>query len=429
MSRKIRDTAAALLFLAILLAGMCYLARNGYQETFVVSCEGILPTAKTLSPRRSAAKPLSHVLSKSASSQQLERFYGLDDTVEQALTDTLDHDRLFIEGYGLTQRLLGRRVMEDVDPQHTVVRLGDGSLIFADPDGLYQKPAWQAQALIDFRDKLAETQGIPLLYVQAPQKYFAQAGASLPDGLADQLNPQADSLLQMLEADNVDTLDLRLALAGTGRYSSLFFSTDHHWTAEGAFIGWQSLAKKLEADYSFSIPFTATNPYYWTQTTLEDHFLGSQGKRVGSLYAGVDDFEVWSPKFDTALSYQIPIQGYEEEGTFEEVLLFPDHLEKGSLYETNPYLFYSGGDFPFARMKNLNHPNGPTVVLLRDSFACPFAPFMALGCGELVTMDLRYFNDDLMEYISWVNADLVVVLYSPGAFGTEAFFAFEEVVS
>ena len=146
---------------------------------------------------------------------------------------------------------------------------------------------------------------------------------------------------------------------------------------------------------------------------------------MGSLYAGLDDFEVWTPNFDTDFSYDVPIQGYLEEGSFEETLLFPEYLEEGSYFETNPYVFYSGGDFSFARMKNLNNPNGPTVVLLRDSFACPFAPFMATGCGELVTIDLRHFRGDLMEYISWVRADMVVVLYSPGSFGTSAFFTFE----
>jgi len=425
---KIKNTAAALLFLVILFSGLCYLGSNGYNEAFRVPGEGFRPVPKTLSARRTADKPLAGLASRPLSPEQrLGFFYDLDDTVENKLTDSLDRDKFFIEGYGMTQHLLGRRVMEDVDPQHTVVRLSDGSLIFADPDALYQDPTPYAEALAAFRDTLSEEKNIPLLYVQVPQKYNPNAGVTLPDGLSDHANSQADTFLQALAALDVDTLDLRPALLETGRYSSLFFSTDHHWTAEGAFIGWQALAEKLEQDYSFNIPFTATNPRYWKQTTLEDFFLGSQGKRVGSAYAGLDDFEIWLPGFETDFSYQIPIQGYLEEGTFAETLLFPEHLKNEDLYQNNPYVFFSGGDFPFARMKNRSNPNGPTVVLLRDSFACPMAPFMALGCGELVTMDLRSFREDLMKYISWVDADMVVVAYSPGAFSHEAFFTFKEV--
>jgi hypothetical protein len=425
---KIKNTSAALLFLIILFSGLCYLGSNRYHEAFRISGEGFRPVSKTLSNRRAAGKPLAALPSPSLSpSEKLGFIYNIDDITEDHLTDSLDQDKLFIEGYGLTQRLLGRRVMEDVNPTYTVVRLSDGSLVFADPDALYQSPARYATRLAIFRDTLAEKKEIPLLYVQAPQKYHPDAGVTLPDGFANHANLQADTFLQRLEKLDVDTLDLRSALLETGRYSSLFFTTDHHWTAEGAFTGWQALAEKLEQDYSFNIPFTATNPRYWKQITLEDFFLGSQGKRVGSSYAGLDDFEIWLPGFETDFSYEIPIQNYLDEGSFAEALLFPQYLENENIYKNNPYVFFSGGDFPFARMKNLNNPNGPTVVLLRDSFACPFAPFMALGCGELVTIDLRHFRGDLMEYISWVRADMVVVMYSPSVFSNEAFFTFKEV--
>lgn len=409
MSFKLQRSLTALLFLAVLFVGVVYLAL-GYRGNL-----------------RSTVASIIHAEGDTTPSDLFElsdQIKGATERVEQSLTDTLDRDRFFIESYGLVQRLMGRRVMEDAEAQYTVARLSDGSLTFADPDAVYSAPTQRAQALIEFRDRLTETLDIPLLYVQAPQKASVYSDATLPSGLYDYGDDHADALLTALNEANIDTLDLRPVFADTGRYGELFFRTDHHWTPEGAFLAWQTVAEALETDYGFTIDDTSTDPDCWEVETLEDVFLGSQGKRVGSLYAGMDDFELWSPKEEGHYQYIAFSQGYDRTGSFETSLLFPERLEESDPYKANPYTYYSGGDYSFTRMKDLDDPDGPTIVLLRDSFACTFAPFMATGLGEVVTIDLRYFHDDLMEYISWVGADMVVFLYSPGSVKLDTMFTF-----
>lgn len=431
MSHKLRDTATALLFLAVLISGILYLAVGFYGQRYLEGAE-FLPSSKDMvltRSRRVKTKPLLRQKRAALDAARLAaeaagRLSAADESVEKALTDTLDRDHFFIESYGLVQGLLGRRVMEDVDPQYTVVRLSDGALSFADPDAAYSDPAEHAEAVSAFQTALEEELGIPLLYIQAPQKVSVYGDSTLPAGLYDYGDSHVNMLLRALRSLGVDTLDLRPALARTGRYDELFFRTDHHWTAEGAFIGWQATADKLEKDYGFRFSPSFTDPERWQRTVYEGLFLGSQGKRVGAIYAGADDLEAWAPRWETSFEYVVPIQSYDRTGSFETALLFPERLENGDLYETNPYTYYSGGDYPFARMKNLDRPDGPTVVLLRDSFGCAFAPFMAMGFGELVTIDLRYFHDDLMNYIKWVEADMVVMLYSPGSIKLDSMFDF-----
>lgn len=431
MSYKLRDTAAALLFLAVLLAGCLYLAA-GAQPLYFKGA-GFRHVVRPVSaarpdwqrpmtaPRRAAPSAPSPGEGLSAVSRRL---LALNSGTEEALTDLLDRDHGFIEAYGLIQDLLGRRVMEDVERQYTVSRLSGGSLSFADPGSAYRDTAPYALALADFRDVLAERLDLPLLYVQVPQKVSVYGESALPAGLNDYGDAHANTFLRVLRERGVDCLDLRPVLAATGRYDQLFFRTDHHWTPEGAFLAWQAVAERLEKDYGFGFPRSATDPDRWKRAVLKDAFLGSQGKRVGSLYAGYDDFELWTPRGITSFEYRVPLQAYRRTGSFEEALLFPERLMGSDPYRSNPYTYYSGGDYPFARMKNLRNPDGPTILLLRDSFACPFAPFMAMGCGELVTIDLRYFRDDLMTYLRWVEPDLVVVLYSPGSLTLESAFDF-----
>ena len=63
-------------------------------------------------------------------------------------------------------------------------------------------------------------------------------------------------------------------------------------------------------------------------------------------------------------------------------------------------------------------------MLLRDSYACVLTPFLALDCGELITIDLRYFNDDLLTYVDWLEPDLVIVMYTAGSAALDELFDF-----
>ena len=350
-----------------------------------------------------------------------ERLQAFLSTADADANSALDKGHLFIELYGGVQALSDRTVVEDVDPQYSVVKLTDGTLTFinAEPKDV----TGHGRAVVRLSQALAERE-IPLLYVQAPQKLQENDGR-LPAGVTDYGNDYADQILGVLAENDVAALDLRKALADTGRdWSSFFFRTDHHWTPEAAFTAHQTLAQVLESDYGFAIPEKNTDPAAFTRENLSDFFLGSQGKRVGSLYAGVDDIELWKPNFDTDFTYSIPIYDMERTGPFEESLLFPERIEEKDFFNGNPYTLYAGGDYPMARIYNLLAPDRPRVMLLRDSYACVLTPFLALDCGELITIDLRYFHDDLLTYVDWLEPDLVLVMYTAGSTALDELFRF-----
>ena len=77
-----------------------------------------------------------------------------------------------------------------------------------------------------------------------------------------------------------------------------------------------------------------------------------------------------------------------------------------------------------ARITNHTNENGPRIMLLRDSYACVLTPFLALDCSELITIDLRYFQDDLLTYVDWLEPDLVLVMYTAGSTALDELFRF-----
>lgn len=346
---------------------------------------------------------------------------------ESAVNSDLDRDHLFIQLYGGVQRLSGRRVIQDMVAGNTVAKLSTGALNFVELDSSAQPGEdvkIRAEHTAEFAAEL-ETRGIPYLYLAAPQKI--QRGLQLlPDGLEEDGNACCDAYLEYLEQMGVDYFDLRPLFESNGIYSNWFFNTDHHWKPEAAFFAWQYLAGELDVRYGSETPAVLIDPKNWNTAVLEDFFLGSQGKRVGSLYAGVDDFTIYTPKFDTDLTYTNSDGSFARSGTFKQSVCFPERVAEKDWFNGNPYTYYSGGDYGMATMVNHNNPNGPKVVLLRESFSCALAPFLSLSCSELTTIDLRYFTGDLMETIEKLNPDLVLTLYTASSTRLDNMFEFSK---
>lgn len=350
-----------------------------------------------------------------------DRLQAFLSTAEAKANQALDRDHLFIQLYGGVQSLSDRTVIEDADPRYSVVKLTDGALTFLNPEPRDVTGHGRSVARLA---RVLEDRDVPLLYVQAPQK-LRPDDDRLPEGVRDYGDDYADQVLAVLEEQGVAALDLRKTFADSGRdWGSFFFRTDHHWTPEGAFTAHRTLAEVLERDYGFSVPDRNTDSRAFVRETLSDWFLGSQGKRVGSLYGGVDDMEVWRPRFYTDFTYSVPIYGMERNGPFERALLFPERVEERDWFSGNPYTLYAGGDYPLARIYNHWTGEEKRILLLRDSYACALTPFLALDCAELITVDLRYFHDDLMTYVNWLKPDLVMVMYTAGSTALDELFDF-----
>ena len=285
-----RNTLTALFFLAGLLAAVIYLCTGALSQS-----QGFLPvdkpahsTARTkadiiaqLSDRedaplvlRKAPPPLGDGLGLKAVAYmdlggQTDRF--IEDT-EPAIQELLDRDRTFIELYGGIQRAAGRRVVEDVDPQYTVVKLSDGLLTFASLENEQMDMTNRAQELLEFVQRVKKEYRTPVLYVQAPSKLDV---STLPAGMTDYADAEADQFLELVEAGGLDTLDLRTVFREAAREDpkaalELFFRTDHHWTPAGAFLGYQTLCDKLEKDYRFKINEEYTDPDSFDKFLFQD---------------------------------------------------------------------------------------------------------------------------------------------------------------
>lgn len=345
------------------------------------------------------------------------------DQAESKLNEDLDREHYFIQLYGGIQRLCGKRVIEDEALSAKVLKLSTGALNFYySANDVDISP--MAQRTNHFSDTLDDL-GIAYLYIAAPQKI--QAGEEevlLPPGIKEYSNRNADKFLKLLQQHGTDTYDLRPLFAYLGNYEDCFFRTDHHWKPEAAFYAWQNVAQVLYDRYGIETTPNYLRDESWQKRIYQDYFLGSQGKRTGSLYAGVDDITEYIPTFSTCFTYESPSFSQPRIGPFNQSLLFHERVAQRDWFNGSPYTLYAGGDYGIATITNHQNLNGKKILLLRESFSCAFTPFLALSCSQLTTVDLRYFEGDLMETIQEVNPDLVITLYCVSSISNQTLFSF-----
>ena len=315
----------------------------------------------------------------------------------------------FINLNGLFARITGRTVCNGVSV------LNNGMLSYDTVADLDMTPL--STAITQFHRFLSE-QEIPFLYVQAPAKSDL-ADSLVPYGVEHYGNRDADELLASLSQNGVSALDLRQALAATpesvGQY---FYRTDHHWNTHGAFAAFGEALHYLQTAFpSKAFDMTLADVSNWEQTVYENWFLGSRGKRVGVCFGGVDDLVIYTPKFETKMSFTVPLHQISHSGSFEETLIRPEYLDKPNYFDESPYYAYIGGDYPLVHHTNELAANDLKILLIKDSFSIPFQAFLSTAVRKLDVIDPRYLTDTtVQDYITKERPDVVLWMLSPTMF-------------
>ena len=308
-----------------------------------------------------------------------------------------------IDLYSLWYRVTDTR--EVVKEDATVLRLDNDFLAFQPNIADGETLAEMADACARLKE-VTDRAGSSLLYVAAPNKLSLTAEGD---------NPVAGNIrdfIGLLEEREIPVLDLMEEMETQGRtMEDSYFQTDHHWLPETGLWAAGEIAGALGLENE------ALQPERYSTQTYSDLFLGSEGKKVGRFFTplGLDDFSVITPDFDTDLT----VTDYTgtRTGAFADTVLVEKNLHTEDPYLANPYVVYTGGDYPLQTIQNHGMAEGETVLVIRDSYACAVTPFLSLAAGEVHTVDVRYWTgtqeaDTILDYVEALRPDHVVVLYA-----------------
>ena len=137
----------------------------------------------------------------------------------------------------------------------------------------------------------------------------------------------------------------------------------------------------------------------------EKWHLGSQGQRTGQYYAGIDDFDLFIPKFDTT------IQHNDQVGKMQDLVYNMEKLQKRELNQRGTYDYVFGNSL--SDYKNLDCKNDKKILIMTDSMGECVNQYLIMGFGEIKTLS-DYTSEDLTaEVIQEYNPDIVILLYYP----------------
>ena len=159
----------------------------------------------------------------------------------------------------------------------------------------------------------------------------------------------------------------------------LYFNTDHHWTARGAYYAYKQFCKTAGVDYIklSDMEENKIEGYYGSLTAYAD----SSNMQEDTVYYYVKDVDTTTTLYNA--------DGTGGEGTT---------LIHG--YASGPYAYgvFLGGDQAFMVCKN-NDGNGKKVAVVKESYGNAFCPFIAFTYSETHMIDFRYSEFDFVKYV------------------------------
>ena len=204
-----------------------------------------------------------------------------------------------------------------------------------------------------------------------------------------------DEMLAFLHGNmgsNVVTVDTYSALvAHNSEY--IYFRTDHHWTALGAYYSYTAVCEALGLQPA-------------PLSTFEEV---DNGAFRGSLYQKAR----YSNKLreDVVYSYipagEITMYNVYANSKIEADLLLDMTYRR--VYEK--YQTFLGGDYALQEIINESLPEGSVCLIVKDSYGNCFAPFLTQNYHTVYVMDYRaYYAMTLRQFVEKYDVDTVIMM-------------------
>jgi len=180
----------------------------------------------------------------------------------------------------------------------------------------------------------------------------------------------------------------------------IYYKTDHHWTTKGAYYAYREFCNNV-----------GLKPYDTEHFNIErvtENFYGTLQSKVNYNRLKPDYIETYTPK--TKLEYDVQ---YMDTQTSSSSLYEMKHLNSKDKYSV-----FLDGNHALVKIKT-NIENNKKILILKDSYAHSFVPFLTEHYSEIHMIDLRYFNMSTNEYIKQFYIDEVLMLYNISSFSEE----------
>ncbi|MDD4125065.1 MAG: DHHW family protein [Eubacteriales bacterium] len=196
--------------------------------------------------------------------------------------------------------------------------------------------------------------------------------------------------------DSVVYVDVYGALAAHTD-EDIFFRTEHHWAALGAYYAAKEFARMAGVD------FPDISEY-------EEHIKTGF---VGSLYSFSGKAQILKDNPDEVAYYVNREAEYTAYYCYENNFDFDnyDFKRNSILFDMANYAAFLGGDGYGIKIET-NNNTGRTLVILKDSYGNAVVPFLLSSYDTIYVLDFRYFKRNCCDFAREVGATDVLVIAS-----------------
>lgn len=219
--------------------------------------------------------------------------------------------------------------------------------------------------------------------------------------LADQ-NLFMDEFYKRINKYGYKTIDVRDTFKDNAEDTQLYYHTDHHWTTDGAYLAFKEAAKKMKVK----------NDVSYTPYVVKNDFRGTLASKSGFVNGQNDAIKIYLPKKDKDYHNSVIFYSDAKKKTTEFYQL--DNLDT-----KDAYTVFGGSNHPQYTIKTPTESR-KRLLLVKDSFANSFIPFIAQKYREVVVVDPRYFFDNIDNIIKAEEITDVLFLYNANTFFDDA---------
>ena len=220
---------------------------------------------------------------------------------------------------------------------------------------------------------------------------------SLPALAKPEDQTQMFSMIRKDLGDSVEWIDVSTEL-NKHKTEKIYYKTDHHWTTLGAFYAFQAAAPSLGIDGDLSGKYVSY--------AVSDSFSGMLASKSGVNLGEKEQIDIYVPtEEDTDL-----IADYVDEGKRSTSL-----YDSSKLKEKDQYTVFLGGNSSLLDIRTVS-TSTKRLLLVKDSFANSFIPFLTPYYREIVVVDPRYYSGTINDLMDSYRISEVLFLYSGNTF-------------
>lgn len=220
---------------------------------------------------------------------------------------------------------------------------------------------------------------------------------SLPALAKPEDQTQMFSMVRKDLGDSVEWIDVSTEL-NKHKTEKIYYKTDHHWTTLGAFYAFQAAAPALGIEGDLSGKYVSY--------AVSDSFNGMLASKSGVNLGEKEQIDIYVPtEEDTDL-----IVDYVDEGKRSTSL-----YDSSKLKEKDQYTVFLGGNSSLLDIRTVS-TSTKRLLLVKDSFANSFIPFLTPYYREIVVVDPRYYSGTINDLMDSYRISEVLFLYSGNTF-------------